>query len=752
MRRCFNLIEVLSQEGSFRSTSSALFRVRSALAALLVFAAILFVPAVVADSPPAVDAASAASSSPTPADFGGDVIYQIITDRFFDGDSTNNDPATSPNLYSADRSNWRYYWGGDWSGIAAKISYLKNMGVTALWISPAVQNANVPVPIGTESHSGYHGYWGMDFFRPEPHFGTWTDFDNMVATAHANGIKIVLDFAPNHSNPAEPNDPNYAKDGRVYRDGTELVRFSDDASGWFHHNGSISDYGDLYQVQYRSIVNLADFATEATPANAYLRDAIAAWLGRGVDGIRMDAVKLMPLGWLKSYNDHIFAGKTVYVFGEWFDGSSSALWPDLVKFANTSGMALANFDLNGAIRTAFASGGSMVDLDAAVRRSDEAFTYQNQQVNFVDNHDIARFLSINNNQTLLDQAMVFTMNARGVPAIYYGTEQYLHNDTNGGGDPYNRPMMSTFSETTRGYRIVQKLSALRRGNPALRYGSIGQRWLNGDVYVFERKFYDNAVLTAINKSTTASYDITSLYTSLAPGTYSDVLEGLLGGGSISVSTGSGGNNPVGSFTLGPGKAAVWSYVASEPAAPQVGDVTPVMGRAGVTATVAGKGFGSTAGSVTVGGASATVAYWSPAKVDFQIPAAAPTGKAQVKVIKSDGTASNGIEYNVLTGAQVPVTFNVNNAPPTNFGDNVYVTGSVPELGNWSTDKNVAVGRLLAPNYPNWFGMASLPAGRKVEYKFIVIRADGSVVWENGLNHTYAVPTSGVGSVTVDWQY
>lgn len=720
-----------------------LLRARRFLASVAVAVGALLAP-----STAAADFGTPAST----ANFTGDVIYQIITDRFYDGASTNNDPPASPNLYSADRSNWRYYWGGDWVGITAKISYLADMGVTAIWVSPAVQNVNVPVPIGTENHSGYHGYWGMDFFLPEPHFGTWTEFDTMVSTAHTNGIKVVLDFAPNHSNPAEPADPNYAKDGRVYRNGTEQVRFSNDPQGWFHHNGSITDYGDLYQAQYKSIANLADFALEASPANSYQRDAIAAWLSHGVDGIRMDAVKLMPLGWMKSYDDHMYSQKSIYVFGEWFDGSGSGLWPDLLKFANTAGMALANFDLNGAIRTAFASGGSMVDLDAAVSRSDQAFTYQNQQVNFVDNHDIARFLSVNNNQTLLDQATVFTMNARGIPAIYYGDEQYLHNDTAGGGDPYNRPMMSSFDQTTRGYKIVQKLSQLRRTNPALRFGTTAQRWLNSDVYIFERKFYDNVVLTAINKSTTTSYDITGLNTALASGTYSDVLTGLLGGNAITVSTGTGGNNPVAGFTLGPNKAAAWTYVAPAPSTPQAGDLAPVMGRSGNTVAVTGTGFGSTTGSVSVGGANASIMYWSDAKVDFVVPTAAPTGKVSVTVTTSGGGTSNGIDYNVLSAAQIPVTFTVNNAPPTNFGDNVYLTGSVAELGNWSTDKNVAVGRFLAPNYPNWFGMASVPASRTIEYKFIIIRANGSVTWENGLNHTYTAPSSGVGSVTVDWQY
>jgi hypothetical protein len=465
----------------------------------------------------------------------------------------------------------------------------------------------------------------------------------------------------------------------------------------------------------------------------------------------MDAVKLIPGGWLKAYDDHIYAQKSVYVFGEWFDNSGSVLWPEEVKFANTAGMALENFDLNASIRNVFASNRNMSELDSAVTRSQQSFTYVNQMVNFVDNQDIARFLSVNNNTALLNDATVFMMTAPGIPTIYYGDEQYLHNDTNGGADPYNRPMMSSFDQTTTAYRMIQRLANLRAGSPALRFGLPNQRWMNNDVYIYERKFYNDVVLTAVNKSTTASYNITGLNTAMPAGTYSDTLGGLMGGSSITVNSGTGGNNPVNTFTLGPTQAAVWSYAAPAPATPEVGNIGPVMGRTGDTVAVTGKGFGTTTGSASFGGVNGTVTYWSDTEVDAQVPSGAPTGIQQVTVTNASGT-SNGIQYNVLSGVQVPVTFQVNNAQPTQTGDNIYLTGNVPELGNWSTNKSVAIGRLLTPNYPNWFGMASVPASTNLQFKFIDIQASGSVIWENGSNHTYTSPPSGDGSVTVNWQY
>ncbi|WP_216430171.1 alpha-amylase family glycosyl hydrolase [Arcanobacterium phocae] len=103
------------------------------------------------------------------SDLAGDVIYQIVVDRFYDGNPGNNDPASAPGMFSQDKSNWQLYWGGDFAGITAKIDYLKKMGVGAIWISPPVKNMSAPAidQNGTKL-AGYHGYWGMDFFCARP--------------------------------------------------------------------------------------------------------------------------------------------------------------------------------------------------------------------------------------------------------------------------------------------------------------------------------------------------------------------------------------------------------------------------------------------------------------------------------------------------------------------------------------------------------------------------------------------------------
>ncbi|QQE79266.1 alpha-amylase family glycosyl hydrolase [Alicyclobacillus sp. SO9] len=696
----------------------------------------------------------AVSLSVTPAyasDYTGKVIYQVVTDRFYDGNTSNDNPSSSPNLFSANHSNWKLYWGGDWQGIADKIPYLANMGVGAIWISPPYQNINVPAVYNGVDEAGYHGYWGMDFMVPEPHFGDWSAFDNLVKTAHSYGIKVIIDYAPNHTN---PNDTGAY--GALYDNGTKLADYQNDPNGYFHHNGSISNYNNLYDVEYKNLFDLADLSQGNPNVDQYLKSAIDTWMSHGVDGIRLDAVKHMPAGWLKTFANHVYTNHNTFIFGEWADDSSATLWPEEVKFANTTGISLLNFNLNNAIRSVFANNANMSQLNDAINQDATEFTYPNQLVNFFDSHDEPRFLSVNNNKNLFNDALVFELNAQGIPDIYYGDEQYLHNDTNGGGDPYNRPMMNSWSETTTPYKITQDLSNLRKQNPALRFGTSTQRWMNNDVYVYERKFYNSVVLTAVNKSTTTSYNITGLDTALPSGTYQDVLGGLMGGQSLTVNSGSSGNNPANAFTLGPNQAAVWSYT-SAPSKPEVGNVDPVNGQAGNTITIAGDGFGSTQGTVNFGSTPAQVVSWSNTSIQVKVPSVTP-GNQNISVVTSSGT-SNGIVFSVLSGKQVPVNFKVTNAYPTSYGDNIYLSGNTPELGNWSTNTGLgtntttsAWGPLLDPNNPTWFSMASVPANTNLQFKFFDLQAGGSVVWENGSNHTYTTPTSTESDVTVNWQY
>jgi glycosidase len=687
------------------------------------------------------------------ADFKREVIYQIITDRFFDGSTANNNPSQSAGLYDATKTNWRLYWGGDLQGIQQKMSYLAGMGVTTIWISPPVDNLNTNIPDGGGNPTAsYHGYQGRDFKRIEEHFGnsgnTWTDFDAMVSAAHSNGIKVVIDFAPNHS-----TQDNAGEFGSLYDNGTFLGNYTSDSNGYFHHNPNISGGGwdDRYQVEYYTLFDLADLNQEHATVDAYLKSAAQLFQQHGVDGFRIDAIKHITWGWEYSFANSIYTYGDSFLFGEWYQGNTSdPLYHDSYKFANKSGMSMLDFPLNTAIRSVFGSNSNFSDIDSVLTQEATNFTWKEDLVTFIDNHDMARFLSVNNNNNRLHEAMSFVLTARGIPCIYYGTEQYLHNDTSGGTDPYNRPMMPAFSTSTTAYTLTNRLSTLRRSNPAIPYGSMAQRWINNDVYIYERKFFSSVVLVAINKNETTGYSISGLNTSLPVGTQSDYLTGLLGGVPITVGAGSGGNNPVTTFTLPAHTVSVWQFTEGA-AAPEIGSLGPTVGQAGVKTTIAGRNFGTATGTVKFGTTTATVNSWSPTQVVVTTPSVS-NGNYNVTVTNSGGTVSNGIQYTVLTAKLIPVTFTVYNATPTSVGDYIFLTGNTIELGAWSTTWDGAVGPMLTPNYPNWFLTASVPAGQTIQFKFIKIAAGGAVTWEGGSNHTYTVPTSGTGFVNVNWQY
>lgn len=688
------------------------------------------------------------------ADFKREVIYQIITDRFFDGNTANNNPSQSSGLYDSTKTNWRMYWGGDLQGIQQKMAYLAGMGVTAIWISPPVDNLNTNIPDGGGNPTAsYHGYQGRDFKRIEEHFGnssnSWTDFDNLVTAAHQNGIKVIIDFAPNHS-----TQNNAGEFGALYDNGVFLGNYTNDSNGYFHHNPNISGGGwdDRYQAQYYTLFDLADVNQEHATMDAYMKASAQLFQQHGADGFRIDAIKHLTWGWQYSLANSIYTYGDSFLFGEWFqNGTSDPLYHDSYKFSNKSGISMLDFPLNTAIRSVFGpSNSAFSTIDTVISQENSNFTWDEDLVTFIDNHDMARFLSINNNNNRLHQAMSFILTSRGIPCIYYGTEQYLHNDTSGGTDPYNRPMMSAFSTSTTAYQLMNKLSTLRRTNTAIPYGSMSQRWINSDVYIYERKFFGNVVLVAINKNETSGYSISGLNTSLPAGSYSDYMTGLLGGLSITVNSGSGGNNPVTTFTLPAHTVSVWHFVESG-GTPQIGSIGPTLGQSGVKITIGGKNFGSTTGTVRFGTTTATVVSWTPTQIVANTPSVT-NGNYNVTVTSSGGSVSNGIQYTVLTAKMIPITFTVNNATPTQVGDYIFLTGNTVELGNWSTTWDGAVGPMLTPNYPNWFLNASVPAGQTIQFKFIKIAANGAVTWEAGSNHTYTVPTSGTGFVNVNWQY
>ena len=688
-------------------------------------------------------------------DFKKQVIYQIVTDRFYNGDKNNDNPAESAGLFDATKTNWHAYWGGDLAGIQKKMEYIKGMGATAIWISPPVDNENKNL-VSTGVSAPYHAYHARDFMRVEEHFGdasnSWKAFDNLIAAAHQNGIKVIVDWANNHS-----NDKGDGEFGALYNNGVFMASDAKDPNGYFHHNPDISDYNDRYQLQYLTLSGLEDLNQENSTIDSYLKTAIQLFQAHGADAFRLDAIKHVTWGWEYSLANTVFSNKPSFLFGEWMNNTpGDPMYHDAYKFANKSGINELDFGVNGAMRDVFANDKGFSELDSAIAAENTNFIWQNDLVTFFDSHDESRLLTLNPNKSRLHEAMAFLLTCRGIPIILYGDEQYLHNDTPSnpsdpstrGNDPFDRVWMSSFDKTP-AYSLIGKLAALRQSNDAIAYGTWKQRWINNDVYIYERQFYNDVVLVAINKNNSATFNISQLNTALPAGTYSDYLGGVLNGMPLTVQAGSGGNNPANTFTIPANSVSVWQLAGGEPG-PAVGSIGPTVGQPGMNVTIAGDQFGSSPGNVTVNGAAAAIQSWSNTSVTFTVPSVT-NGVYPVQLATASGAKANTIQFTVLTAKLIPVTFTVNNATPTNIGDYIFLTGSTVELGNWGTTFDTAIGPMLAPNFPNWFLNVSLPAGTTVQFKFIKIAADGTVTWENGSNHTYTVPSSGTGSVNVNWQ-
>jgi glycosidase len=674
--------------------------------------------------------------------FKTDVIYQVVTDRFVDGNAANNPTGSA---FSSDCSQRKLYCGGDWQGIINKINdgYLTGMGISAIWISQPVENIYAVINYSGVDNTAYHGYWARDFKKTNPAFGSFTDFANLISAAHAHNIKVVIDFAPNHTSPSSQTDPSFGENGKLYDNGTLLSSYSSDPGNYFHHFGG-TDFSTYENGIYKNLFDLADLDQQNTNVDAYMKAAVKAWLDLGIDGIRFDAVKHMPYGWQKNLMSTVHGYKPVFSFGEWFL-SPDEVDPNNHFFANNSGMSLLDFEFAQKVRQVFKDGTSdMVSLNQMISDTAGQYAQVGDQVTFIDNHDMARFQVAGASGRKLEQALAFTLTSRGVPAIYYGTEQYM----TGTGDPDNRAKMTSFSTTTTAYKVIQALAPLRKSNPAAAYGGTQQRWVNGDIYVYERTFGSNVLLVAINRNLTYSAVINNLFTALPAGSYNDVLGGLLNGNAISV----GSNGAVPSFTLAAGGVAVWQYTAAA-ASPIVGHVGPMIGKAGNTITIDGRGFGATKGTVYIGATPITgtsITQWEDTEIKAVVPSMA-AGSYAVSIKTAGSVTSNSYaNFQVLGGAQVSVRFVVNNAT-TVVGENVYLTGDRFELANWSTATPVGpLFNQVVYQYPTWYLDVSVPASTTISFKFI--KKNGSTVtWEGGGNHTFTTPASGTATVNVNWQ-
>ena len=462
-------------------------------------------------------------------DVRAETLYFLVTDRFENGDP-DNDFGDDPEGTDPTRSNWLRYWGGDLAGVLAKLDYLAALGVSAIWITPIFEQIDGVRDDDGRLAAPYHGYWTKDFKRIDEHllpredwhkpFGVQdTLFDRLLVEAHERGIKLLLDVTCNHTSAGAPGHPK----GELYDDGSYLLSYDDDKLGWYNRHGPIRDWNNPREVMKGELRGLADLNEDVYSFRAYMLETMAAWLDRGIDGFRVDAVKHMSLSFWQEFTATMRKRRPdVILFGEW---AGIGHWDARgVHFANASGMSLLDFDFQYAVADVLCRGHEWRRL-AEVFHHDHVYDDATSLVTFLDNHDMARLLSTGLHPALLPLAVALLMTSRGVPCLFYGTEQYLHDDTNGGGDPYNRPMMRSWGLDTPVARALPKLAALRRRSLAVQRGFTRELVVERDVFAYARGYDGWAVTVVLNRGPERTLELRDVL--LPDGEYVDVL-GVLG--------------------------------------------------------------------------------------------------------------------------------------------------------------------------------------------------------------------------------
>lgn len=473
---------------------------------------------------------STCTPAPKINDFSSDTMYFILIDRFFDGDANWSLPE---NIYSPNREKWKLYWGGDLQGIIDKLNYLEEMGVSAIWITPIIKNTPFLYSDGKMPMAAYHGYWPIDFMEINPAFGTMAKFKELVKLCHSKGIKIYLDIVINHTNPI-----NSGCYGELQDNGKFISNYHNDSAEIFHHNGSVCfEDSNLSNWQNKNLFDLADLNQNNPFVDNYLKKMGIFWLKTGIDGFRIDTARYLPPQWLKIFIEDMqkVNNKKVFIFSEWSGGGpSNTICQEFEKITNSS---LLDFTFQWAIQETVGKGNSFKIL-AKTLEEETKLKNANTKINFIDNHDMPRFLSTcitylkeknpNTQADKLEQeahkrlemAVYLMMISRGIPCIYYGTEQYLHREDKSdwgiGGEPYNRQMMASFT-INEFIKNIKKLSKARKENPAISKGNMKIIIADDNLLVLERYFSDqNYVVAAFNKGERVNIKVNS---SLPSGIY-----------------------------------------------------------------------------------------------------------------------------------------------------------------------------------------------------------------------------------------
>ena len=442
-----------------------------------------------------------------------DVIYLLMPDRFADGDPTNDNPPNSP-ATANDRANPRAWHGGDFRGIINHLDYFKELGVTAIWLTPWYDNSDDVTTCDKPwcPNASYHGYGAIDYYAVENHFGTMTDLRELVEKAHEKGIKVIQDQVANHVSFKHPWLKNPPLDNWF----PPFTQETFNNSALLSPNGSPAERDNLLHGWFD--FSLPDMNQDEPEVAKYeIQNALWWVAATGIDGIRQDTIQFMPRPFIRDWSSAILKQyPKFWMVGEvkeedaahtaFFQGGKTG-WDNI----DTKLPSVFDFKLWATSNEVF-TGRQPARALRDVLKYDGLYGNVNNITTISSNHDTKRFMS--NEGATVEGAMLhlaFMLSVRGIPQVYYGEEMGF----TGGDDPFNRAdfpggwrgdKIDKFTKSGRTadeqkmFEWTQKWLATKTQNVAMREGQTIDIYYDENIYIFRRRKGDNDLLFIFNKS------------------------------------------------------------------------------------------------------------------------------------------------------------------------------------------------------------------------------------------------------------
>ena len=515
-------------------------RFLTVLSAALLLAACSGKPA---DPPAAAAVPAAAQVHGTLEPFAAEAIYFVLTDRFVNGDPSNDQreqggahPTFDLPLPPCDGQAGNIgYLGGDFRGLLDNAAYIHDLGFTAVWLTPIVDNPDQAFTGGDaitctgfltdRGKTGYHGYWGVNFHRLDEHLpSAGLDFAGLTAGLRAHGLKTVLDIVGNHGSPAwtmPVAQPQFGQlfdaEGRLVADHQNLPPDKLDPA----HNPLHAFYNTK-----PDLAQLSDLNADNPAVMDYLVDAYLHWIGQGVDALRIDTIRHQPLAFWKTFSDRIRARHPgMYMFGEAFDYDAANIAP--FTLPENGGISVLDFPMRQAMEEVFGHARAGFErLAPALYLEDGPYANVYDLATFYDNHDMRR-LDADDAGFIDAHNWLFTV--RGIPVVYYGSETGFMRGRaeHGGNRAYFGQQRIDAAPDSPIHRDLQRIATLRRQSPALQRGLQLNLELQGERAAFYRVYQhgDTAqtALVLLNKGDAqASMQVSQF---LQPGTWRDGFSG-----------------------------------------------------------------------------------------------------------------------------------------------------------------------------------------------------------------------------------